>query len=150
MLFRSSDLEVAGFGDFEIAAEIPPGLTTIRTQGYQMGWAAADMLIARIEGKRLETAIRNVAYALVQRVSVTMSGRRPRTHAHPLCRRLLAACLDSKGKSACWQSNVGSWRRLLAHHARKSDRRLCPCRLFERRLPGSRTGQNVCGRIGAA
>lgn len=63
------DLAVAGFGDFEIAAEIPPGLTTIRTQGYQMGWAAADMLIARIEGRPLESAIRNVDYALVRRGS---------------------------------------------------------------------------------
>jgi LacI family gluconate utilization system Gnt-I transcriptional repressor len=63
------DLAVAGFGDFEIAAEIPPGLTTIRTQGYQMGWAAADMLIARIEGRPLETAIRNVDFELVQRGS---------------------------------------------------------------------------------
>lgn len=63
------DLAVAGFGDFEIAAEIPPGLTTIRTQGYQMGWAAADMLISRIEGRPLDTMIRNVDYVLVQRGS---------------------------------------------------------------------------------
>lgn len=63
------DLAVAGFGDFEIAAEIPPGLTTIRTQGYQMGWAAADMLISRIEGAPIETPIKNVDYALVKRGS---------------------------------------------------------------------------------
>ncbi|HEV7258022.1 MAG TPA: LacI family DNA-binding transcriptional regulator [Bosea sp. (in: a-proteobacteria)] len=63
------DLAVAGFGDFEIAAEIPPGLTTIRTQGYQMGWAAADMLVSRIEGNPIDTPVRNVDYSLVQRGS---------------------------------------------------------------------------------
>lgn len=63
------DLAVAGFGDFEIAAEIPPGLTTIRTHGYQMGWAAADMLIARIEGRALDTPVRDVGYSLVSRGS---------------------------------------------------------------------------------
>ena len=63
------DLAVAGFGDFEIAAEIPPGLTTIRTHGYQMGWAAADMLIARIEGRPLDNPVRDVGYSLVARGS---------------------------------------------------------------------------------
>lgn len=63
------DLAVAGFGDFEIAAEVPPGLTTIRTHGYQMGWAAADMLISRIEGKPVDAPVRNVGYTLVPRAS---------------------------------------------------------------------------------
>lgn len=63
------DLAVAGFGDFEIAAEVPPGLTTIRTHGYQMGWAAAAMLLARIEGKPVDQPIRNVGYTLVPRAS---------------------------------------------------------------------------------
>jgi LacI family gluconate utilization system Gnt-I transcriptional repressor len=63
------DLAVAGFGDFEIAAEVPPGLTTIRTHGYQMGWAAADMLLARIEGKPVHDPVRNVGFTLVPRES---------------------------------------------------------------------------------
>ncbi|MCP4561630.1 MAG: LacI family DNA-binding transcriptional regulator [Bosea sp.] len=63
------DLAVAGFGDFEIAAEVPPGLTTIRTHGYEMGWAAADMLLSRIAGKAVEEPVRNVGYTLIPRAS---------------------------------------------------------------------------------
>lgn len=63
------DLAVAGFGDFEIAAEVPPGLTTVRTHGYKMGWAAAEMLLARIEGRPVADPIRNVGYTLVPRAS---------------------------------------------------------------------------------
>ncbi|CAM5199806.1 Transcriptional regulator, LacI family OS=Bosea thiooxidans OX=53254 GN=ARD30_03500 PE=4 SV=1 [Bosea thiooxidans] len=34
-----------------------------------MGWAAADMLISRIEGLPIDTEIKNVDYALVKRGS---------------------------------------------------------------------------------
>lgn len=64
-----ADLAVAGFGDFEIAAEVPPGLTTIRTHGYKMGQAAAEMLLARIEGRPVAEPVRNVGYTLVPRAS---------------------------------------------------------------------------------
>jgi LacI family gluconate utilization system Gnt-I transcriptional repressor len=64
-----ADVAVAGFGDFELAAEVPPGLTTVRTHGYKMGWAAAEMLLARIEGKPVSEPVRNVGYTLVPRAS---------------------------------------------------------------------------------
>ncbi|MBP0439968.1 LacI family DNA-binding transcriptional regulator [Tianweitania sediminis] len=62
-------LAVAGFGDFEIAAEVPPGLTTIRTHGYQIGWNAAEMLVTRINQPRAEIPLRDVGYELVVRGS---------------------------------------------------------------------------------
>ena len=62
-------LAVAGFGDFEIAAEVPPGLTTIRTHGYQIGWNAAEMLVTRINQPRAEIPLRDVGYELVIRGS---------------------------------------------------------------------------------
>lgn len=62
-------LAVAGFGDFEIAAEVPPGLTTIRTHGYQIGWNAAEMLVSRINRPDAEIPVRDVGYELVVRGS---------------------------------------------------------------------------------
>jgi LacI family gluconate utilization system Gnt-I transcriptional repressor len=62
-------LAVAGFGDFEIAGSVHPSLTTVRTHGYQIGWNAADMLIARIEGRSIEATFRDVGYDIVCRES---------------------------------------------------------------------------------
>ncbi len=62
-------LAVAGFGDFEIAAAVNPSLTTVRTHGYQVGWNAADLLIARIEGRPIESALCDVGYDIVYRES---------------------------------------------------------------------------------
>ena len=42
-------LAVAGFGDYAIASEIPPGLTTVRTHGYEIGATAGKLLIERLE-----------------------------------------------------------------------------------------------------
>ncbi|BDG74028.1 LacI family DNA-binding transcriptional regulator [Roseomonas fluvialis] len=50
------DFAVAGYGDFEIAAEVAPGLTTVRTRGYEIGRAAARLIVERAEG--LPTALR--------------------------------------------------------------------------------------------
>jgi LacI family transcriptional regulator, gluconate utilization system Gnt-I transcriptional repressor len=62
-------LAVAGFGDFEIAAAVHPSLTTVRTHGYQVGWNAADLLIARIEGRPIESSLCDVGYDIVCRES---------------------------------------------------------------------------------
>jgi LacI family transcriptional regulator, gluconate utilization system Gnt-I transcriptional repressor len=63
------ELSVAGFGDFEIAAAVHPGLTTVKTRGYQIGWNAADLLISRIEGKPTEQRVCDVGYDIVYRDS---------------------------------------------------------------------------------
>lgn len=62
-------MAVAGFGDFEIASEVHPGLTTIRTNGYQIGWNAAEMLVQRILQPDADIPLRDVGYELVTRGS---------------------------------------------------------------------------------
>jgi LacI family gluconate utilization system Gnt-I transcriptional repressor len=43
-------IAVTGFGDFDIAAEIPPGVTTIGVNPRGIGRAAADMVLGRMSG----------------------------------------------------------------------------------------------------
>lgn len=64
-----TETAVAGFGDFEIAAEAPPGLTTIRTHGYRIGWNAAEMLVERINDPDAAIPLRDVGYELIVRGS---------------------------------------------------------------------------------
>jgi LacI family gluconate utilization system Gnt-I transcriptional repressor len=62
------DFAVAGYGDFEIAAEIVPGLTTVRTRGYEIGRAAADLILARAAGETPAPRV-DVGFELVVRGS---------------------------------------------------------------------------------
>jgi LacI family transcriptional regulator, gluconate utilization system Gnt-I transcriptional repressor len=41
----------------------------VRTHGYQVGWNAADLLIARIEGRPIESSLCDVGYDIVCRES---------------------------------------------------------------------------------
>lgn len=61
---------VAGYGDFEIAAEVPPGLTTVSTRGYAIGGTAAELLVDKAETGLVAEAIRDVGYELVLRGSL--------------------------------------------------------------------------------
>ncbi|BBK37546.1 LacI family transcriptional regulator [Allostella sp. ATCC 35155] len=63
-------LGVAGFGDFEIAAEVPPGLTTVRTNGRGIGIAAAELILGRQEGGRTGTPIVDLGFEIVLRGSL--------------------------------------------------------------------------------
>jgi DNA-binding LacI/PurR family transcriptional regulator len=45
-----TDMAVVGFDDIFLAAQAHPPLTTIRVPAYGLGWTAADILIALIEG----------------------------------------------------------------------------------------------------
>lgn len=62
-------IAVAGFGDYEIAAEVPPGLTTVRSHAFEMGWQAAAMLLDRLEDKPPAHPMRDVGFELVLRGS---------------------------------------------------------------------------------
>ena len=44
------DLGILGFGESDIAAEIPPGLTTIGIDSALLGREAGEMLIASLSG----------------------------------------------------------------------------------------------------
>ncbi|MFC7399979.1 LacI family DNA-binding transcriptional regulator [Chelatococcus sp. GCM10030263] len=61
---------VAGFGDYEISSEVPPGLTTIRTHGYEIGRTAAEMLVEKAERGLAARPTENVGYQLIVRGSV--------------------------------------------------------------------------------
>ncbi|WP_370751318.1 substrate-binding domain-containing protein [Teichococcus oryzae] len=62
------DLAVAGYGDFEIAAEIVPRLSTVRTRGYEIGQAAARLILDRAEGREAPARY-DVGHELVLRES---------------------------------------------------------------------------------
>ena len=64
-----SDIAIAGFGDSDLAAEIPPGLTTIRTDCRQIGRRAGEMLLARLSGVAASLSNEIVTLELVKRGS---------------------------------------------------------------------------------
>jgi LacI family gluconate utilization system Gnt-I transcriptional repressor len=61
---------LAGYGDYEIAAEVPPGLTTVRTRAYTIGGVAAELLVEKAETGFVAEATHNVGYELVLRGSL--------------------------------------------------------------------------------
>lgn len=63
------DLAVVGYGDYEIAAELPPGLTTVHTPGDLIGEHAARMIIARCRGDQQDNKVVDVGYSIVVRGS---------------------------------------------------------------------------------
>ena len=62
-------MAVVGYGDYEIAAELPPGLTTVHTPGDEIGKIAARMIIERCNGAANENKVVDVGYRLVIRGS---------------------------------------------------------------------------------
>ena len=44
-------LAIAGFGDFEVARECHPALTTVRIPGREMGRRAATLILDRLAGR---------------------------------------------------------------------------------------------------
>lgn len=63
-------IAVMGYGDYDIAAQIPPGLTTIHTPGTEIGLAAASLLLDRLSGRQHLPPLQSVDYHLVKRSSV--------------------------------------------------------------------------------
>jgi len=62
-------IAIAGFGDFEIAAEIAPGITTIRIDPRGIGYAAGEMVLARLAGEAGVALERDLGFELVARGS---------------------------------------------------------------------------------
>ena len=75
------DVSVAGFGDMEIAALHSPGITTVRSPTLEMGRAAADILVGRLEGTPVEAHVELEAPLVVRGSTVAPSAlperRRP-------------------------------------------------------------------------
>ena len=63
------DLAITGFGDFEIASELNPALTTVGVPTRAMGTEAAHLLLAAMDGTPIARRSIDVGYRLVVRES---------------------------------------------------------------------------------
>ncbi|MFT3974060.1 MAG: LacI family DNA-binding transcriptional regulator [Amaricoccus sp.] len=63
-------LGILGFGESDIAAEIPPGLTTIGIDSAGLGREAGEMLLARLSGEAVEVKVRRMDLLVRDRGSV--------------------------------------------------------------------------------
>jgi len=63
-------LAIAGWGDYEIASETTPALTTLEPHAYEMGQEAMNMIIERVTGKKPRRKIVDTGFHIVNRDSV--------------------------------------------------------------------------------
>lgn len=62
-------LAVAGWGDYEIASEITPGITTVQPHTYEMGQRAMSLIIERAAGVGAQGAVIDTGFHIVKRAS---------------------------------------------------------------------------------
>jgi LacI family gluconate utilization system Gnt-I transcriptional repressor len=62
-------MAIVGFNDLEFMASSVPTLTSVRTNRYEMGSAAAAMLIEAIEGKRPDEPVLDLGFTVIERQS---------------------------------------------------------------------------------
>lgn len=46
-------LAIAGYGDLEFSRHVTPAITTVHVSGYEMGYAAGEMLLKRLNGEAI-------------------------------------------------------------------------------------------------
>ena len=63
------DVAVIGFGDLEFAADLQPGLTTVRIDGDAIGTQIVQFLSARAQGTRIRRPVVDVGFSLITRDS---------------------------------------------------------------------------------
>lgn len=63
-------IAVAGWGDYEIASEITPGLTTLQPNAYEMGQGAMKMIIERVAGNSATGSVVDTGFHIIKRDSV--------------------------------------------------------------------------------
>jgi LacI family transcriptional regulator, gluconate utilization system Gnt-I transcriptional repressor len=63
------DIAIIGFNDSEIASQINPALTTVATPRFEMGRLAADMLLRRLRGTRVDSPRIDIGFRIVERES---------------------------------------------------------------------------------
>jgi LacI family gluconate utilization system Gnt-I transcriptional repressor len=63
------DLGIAGFADLDVAAVCEPPLTTVHVGSRQIGTEAAQLLLTRLEGGRVEQPVRDLGFTVVARKS---------------------------------------------------------------------------------
>ncbi|MCC7276533.1 MAG: LacI family DNA-binding transcriptional regulator [Alphaproteobacteria bacterium] len=62
-------IAIAGLGDLEIARELSPALTTVRVPSYDIGRRAAELLLARIAGDAVASAVTDLGFEIIARES---------------------------------------------------------------------------------
>jgi LacI family transcriptional regulator, gluconate utilization system Gnt-I transcriptional repressor len=62
-------LAVTGWGDYEIASEITPGLSTIQPNAYEMGAKSMEMILDRVSGIKAYEPVLDIGYDVVKRES---------------------------------------------------------------------------------
>lgn len=62
-------LAVAGWGDYEIASEITPGITTLQPHTYEMGQRAMSLIIERAAGGGAQGTTIDTGFHIVKRAS---------------------------------------------------------------------------------
>lgn len=60
-------LALVGFGDVSFAADMAPGLSTVRINGADIGRLAARWLIDRAEGREVAPRVQDVGFSVVER-----------------------------------------------------------------------------------
>ena len=65
-------LAVAGLGDLDLAAHVVPALSTALVPGEEMGRRAAEMVVARLSGRRIRQKIVDIGFKLVIRGSTVV------------------------------------------------------------------------------
>lgn len=63
------DIAVMGFGDLDFASELEPSLTTVKIDGNVIGHKAADFLLRRTQGQRIDHPVVDIGFTLLQRGS---------------------------------------------------------------------------------
>ena len=62
-------LAITGFGDFEMARHLVPGLTSVATPNREIGKQSAEILIQRMRGQPVDQTSLNLGFAVVPRAS---------------------------------------------------------------------------------
>lgn len=63
------DLAIVGFGDSDVAVEIPPGMTTVAVDAHAIGATAGKMILSRLNGQPVSEPTRIFPVTLVRRGS---------------------------------------------------------------------------------
>ncbi|MBR0658649.1 LacI family DNA-binding transcriptional regulator [Neoroseomonas oryzicola] len=64
-----AQIAITGIGDFDIAAEIPPGLTTVRLHAGEIGRSAAKLIIDRLAGAMPQEQVLDIGFEIIRRGS---------------------------------------------------------------------------------
>ncbi len=60
---------IVGMGDLEIASQTIPKLTTLRIPSYEIGRDAAQMIISKLDGKKLKSRVIDHGFRIIERES---------------------------------------------------------------------------------